>query len=253
MDDGARRTVVLADQHPLWTAAVERIINDLGMEVVGTTTSSNEALELVTQHECDVLVTAITMPPGELNGIELTAKAIARVPSLKVIVLTSDDDAGQIDAAFSAGAAAYVVKTADAEELGAVIHQAFSDSIFLPSLLPAPPPAVAVAVAVAAPSPGPAPVVAAPQPRVIPTGTQRIGNVDLTPREVEVLQLVAQGLSNSELAERLWVSDQTVKFHLSNVYRKLHVESRAKASRWAAVNGLLSGDAHDARDSASPA
>jgi DNA-binding NarL/FixJ family response regulator len=249
MDDGARRTVVLADQHPLWTAAVERIISGLGMEVVGTTTSSNEALELVTQHECDVLVTAITMPPGELNGIELTAKAIARVPSLKVIVLTSDDDAGQVDAAFSAGAVAYVVKTADADELGAVIHQAFSDSIFLPSLLPTP----AVPVPVAAPAP--APVVAAPPPRVIPavtTGTQRIGNVDLTPREVEILQLVAQGLSNSELAERLWVSDQTVKFHLSNVYRKLHVESRAKASRWAAVNGLLSSETRDARDSASP-
>jgi len=67
---------------------------------------------------------------------------------------------------------------------------------------------------------------------------------------VEILQLVAQGLSNSELAERLWVSDQTVKFHLSNVYRQLNVESRAKASRWAAVNGLL---AREVRDSASPA
>jgi DNA-binding CsgD family transcriptional regulator len=83
------------------------------------------------------------------------------------------------------------------------------------------------------------------------TGTQTIGGVDLTPREVEILQLVAQGLSNSELAERLWVSDQTVKFHLSNVYRKLNVESRAKASRWAAVNGLLA--SREVRDSASPA
>jgi DNA-binding NarL/FixJ family response regulator len=254
MDDGARRTVVLADQHPLWTAAVERIVRGLGMDVVGKTTSSNEALELVQQHECDVLVTSITMPSGELNGIELTAKAVARVPSLKVIVLTSDDDAGQVDAAFSAGAVAYVVKTADADELRAVIHQAFSDSIFLPSILPAPVPAPAAALA---PDPAAdadaAETVPAPPPRGLPavtTGSQRIGGVDLTPREVEILQLVAQGLSNSELAERLWVSDQTVKFHLSNVYRKLHVESRAKASRWAAVHGLLS---RETRDSASPA
>jgi len=124
-----RRTVVLVDQHPLWTAAVERIVEGLGMEVVGRTRSSNEALELVQEHKCDVLVTSITMPTGELTGIELTAKAVARVPGLKVIVLTSDDDVSQIDAAFSAGAVAYVVKTADAEELGAVIQQAFSDSI----------------------------------------------------------------------------------------------------------------------------
>jgi DNA-binding NarL/FixJ family response regulator len=244
MDD-VRRTVVLVDQHPLWTAAVERIVRGLGMEVVGRTRSSNEALELVQEHKCDVLVTAITMPAGELTGIELTAKAVARVPSLKVIVLTSDNDESQIDAAFAAGAVAYVVKTADADELGAVIQQAFSDSIFLPPLVPAPAPA---------PVPAPEATVTAPPPRVAPaltTGTQTIGGVDLTPREVEILQLVAQGLSNSELAERLWVSDQTVKFHLSNVYRKLNVESRAKASRWAAVNGLLA--SREVRDSASPA
>jgi DNA-binding NarL/FixJ family response regulator len=242
-----RRTVVLVDQHPLWTAAVERIVQGLGMEVVGRTRSSNEALELVQEHKCDVLVTSITMPAGELTGIELTAKAVARVPGLKVIVLTSDDDVSQIDAAFSAGAVAYVVKTADAEELGAVIQQAFSDSIFLPPLASAPAP-------VPAAGPAQTETVTAPPPRLPPpaltTGTQTVGGVDLTPREVEILQLVAQGLSNSELAERLWVSDQTVKFHLSNVYRKLNVESRAKASRWAAVNGLL---AREVRDSASPA
>jgi two-component system, NarL family, response regulator LiaR len=232
MGEGARRTVVLADQHPLWTAAVERIVNGLGMDVVGRTTSSNDALDLVQQHACDILVTSISMPAGEPNGIELAAKAIARVPDLKVIVLTSDDDPRQIDAAFRAGAVAYVVKTADADELRAVIQQAFSDSIFLPSLLPDPAPEATAATSAPAPPPRVVPVV--------PTGTQRIGGVDLTPREVEILQLVAQGLSNSELADRLWVSDQTVKFHLSNVYRKLHVESRAKASRWAAVHGLLS-------------
>ena len=88
MSDGARRTVVLVDQHPLWTAAVERIVGGLGMEVLGRTASSSAALELLQQHECDVLVTDITMPSGEPNGIELTAKAVARVPSLKVIVLT---------------------------------------------------------------------------------------------------------------------------------------------------------------------
>jgi DNA-binding NarL/FixJ family response regulator len=227
------RTVVIVDQYPLWLAAVERIVADLGLAVVGSTRSSTEALELVQQHACDVLVTSLTMPHGEPSGIELTANALARVPSLKVIVLGSSDDDSQVEAALAAGAAAYVVKTADAEDLQAVIQQVFSDSIFLPPLAPHVQAAPAAADE-AAPAPRPAPPLA--------TGTQTIGGVDLTPREVEVLQLVAQGLSNVELAERLWLSDQTVKFHLSNVYRKLNVESRAKASRWAAVNGLLSPD-----------
>lgn len=236
MDD-AMRSAVIVDQYPLWLAAVERIVGGLGLEVVGVTGSSNKALELVQEHRCDVLVTGITMPRGEPNGIELTANALARVPSLKVIVLGSTNDGTQIDAAFAAGAAAYVVKTADAEDLRAVIQQVFSDSIFLPPLA-AQAHAAPTTDETATPAPRPTPPVA--------TGTQTIGGVDLTPREVEILQLVAQGLSNVELAERLWLSDQTVKFHLSNVYRKLNVESRAKASRWAAVQGLLSPDPFEA-------
>jgi DNA-binding NarL/FixJ family response regulator len=227
------RTAVIVDQYPLWLAAVERIVVDLGLEVVGLARSSSEALELVQQTRCDVLVTGIGMPRGEPNGIELTANALARVPSLKVIVLGSSNDGSQIDAAFAAGAAAYVVKTADAEDLQAVIQQVFSDSIFLPPLA-AQAQASRKTEEAATPAARPSPPIA--------TGTQTIGGIDLTPREVEILQLVAQGLSNVELAERLWLSDQTVKFHLSNVYRKLDVESRAKASRWAAVHGLLSPD-----------
>jgi DNA-binding NarL/FixJ family response regulator len=230
MDERDARTVVLADQHPLWTAAVEPIARGLGMDVVGMTSSSTEALELVERHRCDVLITGISMPPGELNGVELTAAATARVPSLKVIVLSSDTDQRQIDAAFRAGAVAYVIKTAHADDLRSVIQQAFSHSIFLPSPLPATPP--------------PPRVVAPPR-----SGTQSYNGIDLTPREVEILQLVAEGMSNAELAARLWVGEQTIKFHLSNVYRKLHVSNRTEASRWAASHGLLA----DGRDSSSVA
>ena len=65
------------------------------------------------------------------------------------------------------------------------------------------------------------------------------GGADLTVRELEILQLVAEGQSNSEMARRLWVTEQTVKFHLSNIYRKLNVSNRTQASRWAQVHGLL--------------
>ncbi len=69
---------------------------------------------------------------------------------------------------------------------------------------------------------------------------------DLTRRELEILQFVAEGHSNTQLAKMLWVTEQTVKFHLSNVYRKLHVANRTEASRWAQLNGLLSSPAkHD--------
>jgi DNA-binding NarL/FixJ family response regulator len=226
MNDCGVRTVVLADRHPLWTAAVEPIVWELGMEVVGKTTLSSEALELVELHRCDVLITGIKPVDGEMNGIELAAKATARVPSLKVIVLTAETDEGQVDAAFRAGAVAYVIKTAHADDLRSVIQQVFSESIFLPSLLTS-----------SSPPPQPTPI--APPLR---SGTQNFGGVDLTPREVEILRLAAEGLSNSDLASRLWVGEQTIKFHLSNVYRKLHVANRTEASRWAAMNGVLSPD-----------
>jgi DNA-binding NarL/FixJ family response regulator len=224
MADRVARTVVLADHHPLWIEAVEPIMVGLGMEVAGKTSSSTEALELIELHRCDVLITGITMPAGEMNGIELTAAATERLPTLKVIVLASETDQRQIDAVFRAGAVAYVIKTAHADDLRSVIQQAFSHSIFLPSLLPSPPPP---------------PRVPPPPPR---SGTQSVGGIELTPREVEILQLVAEGMSNAELAGRLWVGEQTIKFHLSNVYRKLHVANRTEASRWAASHGLLAVD-----------
>src|SRR4051812_5562347 len=129
------RTAVLVDQYPLWLSALERIVVELDVDVVGMTGSSNEALELVQQHRCDVLLTGVDMPHGEPTGIELTANALARVSSLKVIVLGSSEEGSQIDAAMAAGASAYVVKTADAEDLQAVIQQVFSDSIYLPPFL----------------------------------------------------------------------------------------------------------------------
>jgi DNA-binding NarL/FixJ family response regulator len=216
MGDAKVRSVALVDQHPLWLDAVEPIVSGIGMQVVGKSSMPSEALELIETHRCDVLITGITMPPGEMNGLDLIAKARACVPEIKAIVLTSRDDTRQIDAALAAGAVAYVIKTAHADDLRSAIHQAFSHSIFLPRMRPA-----------AAPTPAPA--------------TAADPAAELTRRELEILQLVAEGHSNSQLARMLWVTEQTVKFHLSNIYRKLDVVNRTEASRWAEVHGLLSG------------
>ena len=137
------------------------------------------------------------------------------MPGIKAIVLTSRDDTRQIDAALAAGAVAYVIKTAQADDLRSAIHQAFSHSIFLPRTRPA-------------------------------AARRRAATADrpcreLTRRELEILQLVAEGHSNSQLARMLWVTEQTVKFHLSNIYRKLDVVNRTEASRWAEVQRLAPG------------
>jgi len=132
-------------------------------------------------------------------------------PGLKTIVLTSSDDPSDISGAFAAGAAAYVIKTAHADDIASAIRQAFDHSIFFS------PPALA------------------PAETMAPSN----GADELTRREFEILKLAADGHSNAQMAKMLWVTEQTVKFHLSNIYRKLDVSNRTEASRWAQLHGLL--------------
>ena len=127
-------------------------------------------------------------------------------------MLSVYDDARHIDGALAAGAVAYVIKTAHPDDLRSAIRQAFAHSVYLPGSRPAAAQAARVA-------------------------TEDLP--DLTRRELEILQLVAEGHSNTQLAKMLWVTEQTVKFHLSNVYRKLDVANRTEASRWAQLHGLL--------------
>ena len=207
------RTAVLVDHHPLWLDAVSLVVADLGLTVVGTATSGRDGLALVTEHRPDVLVTGIQMPEGDIDGIELVRRGNEIVPALRAIVLSVYDDTKHIDAALAAGAVAYVIKTAHPDDLRSAIRQAFAHSVYLPGSRPA----AAAQTARAATEDLP----------------------DLTRRELEILQLVAEGHSNTQLAKMLWVTEQTVKFHLSNVYRKLDVANRTEASRWAQLHGLL--------------
>ena len=206
------RTAVLVDQHPLWLDAVSMVVGDLGMTIVGTASSGREGLALVGEQRPDVLVTGIQMPAGDIDGIELVRMGRESVPALRAIVLSVYDDTKHIDAALAAGAVAYVIKTAHPDDLRSAIRQAFAHSVYLPGSR-----------------------TAAVQPAHAPTEDLP----DLTRRELEILQLVAEGHSNTQLAKMLWVTEQTVKFHLSNVYRKLDVANRTEASRWAQLHGLL--------------
>ena len=218
------RTAVVVDQHPLWVAGVQRVVEELGLQVAGTATSGREGLALLTELRPDVLITGIKMARGDLDGIEVVARGMQSVPTMKAIVLSVYDDTEHIDAALAAGAVAYVIKTAHPDDLRSAVRQAFAHSVYLyGNRAPAAPVASSRAAAEVA---------------------------ELTRRELEILRLVAEGHSNTQLAKMLWVTEQTIKFHLSNVYRKLKVANRTEASRWAQLNGLLETSTNGSKESA---
>jgi two-component system response regulator DevR len=207
-----RRRAVVLDRDPLVLEGLQEVLARAGVEIVGKTTSSEQALALVEEQEPDLLVTEVELADEGMDGIECMRQARDRVGELKTVVVSSSDDPGLVAAALEAGAEAYVVKTAHPDDLASAIRQAFEPSVYLSG------------------SPAPAP----PARR---DGADEAAG--LTRRETEILRLAAVGHSNAELARMLWVTEETVKFHLSNVYRKLQVSNRTEAAHWAQVHGLL--------------
>jgi DNA-binding NarL/FixJ family response regulator len=210
---GATRSAVLLDPFPLWLDAVEHVLSRIDFDIVGKTTRASEALTLVEATEPDLLVAEIKTRDTELDGLTCIRRARDRVPRLKAIVLSLHGSPEYIDAAFEAGASAYVLKTAEAADFATTVRQSFEQSIYLEG-----------GRARLAPSPPPPP-------------SEESGG--LTRRELEILRLAAEGHKNAEMASMLWLTEQTIKFHLSNIYRKLNVANRTEASRWAQVHGLL--------------
>jgi DNA-binding NarL/FixJ family response regulator len=204
------RTAVLLDRHPLWLDALDQLVCELGIEVAGRTTDADEAVDLIEEHRPDVFIAGVDAGHDEFECVRRAKQAR---PGMKAIVVADETATETIEAAFAAGATIYCVKTAEQQDLASAIRQAFERSIYI------------AGSGVEAP--------AAPEP-VASDAVQ-----ELTRRELEILRLAAEGHSNSQLARMLWVTEQTVKFHLSNIYRKLDVANRTEASRWAQLNGLL--------------
>lgn len=210
-DDDATRSAVLhgrrallVDQHPLWHEAVDLVLRRLDMEVAGRFVDADSAIEALEDDGADLLVLDIDIG-GSSDGMGLVRVARTRRPTIRIVVLTLDDSPAQVHAALTAGADAYVLKAAHPDDLATAVRQSFTHSVYL-----------------------------APPPTGLPHET-----TPLTGREIEILRLVAEGYSNRRLAELLSVSEPTVKFHLTNVYRKLRVGNRTEASRWAQRHGLL--------------
>jgi DNA-binding NarL/FixJ family response regulator len=192
------------------------VLERIGLKVVGKTTSGSDATSLVEEQSPDLLILEVDALPGEPSGLEVLRHARSRRERLRAVVLTTRAGPEHIDAALNAGASAYVLKSAHPDDLATALRQTFDHSVFTVS-----PRVAAQAEAPSGRTEGPA---------------------GLTRRELEILKLVAEGHSNTVRARTLWVTEQTVKFHLSNIYRKLDVTNRTQASRWAQLNGLLEAD-----------
>lgn len=208
-----RRTAVILDDHPLWLDAVQSVLERADVGVVARATNREDAFALIEKHRPDVFLTELVVGGDEAATMTLIATALEHLPSMKVIVLSATSDAGAVRQALAAGVVAYVLKTAHPDDLASAIRQAFEHSFFLA-------PRASLSL-VGAPS------------------RRDDAEDSLTPREREILALAGQGYSNARIARALWVTEQTVKFHLSNVYRKLGVTNRTEAARWAQLHGLV--------------
>jgi DNA-binding NarL/FixJ family response regulator len=207
-------TAVILDPHPLWVDAVERVLDGIGIRTAAKVTFPEDAFAAVQEHDPDVFIAELASAGDRLGGLACVKRVRETLPRIRVIILSGFEDPHSIQAALDAGAAAYVVKTAHPDDLATAIRQAFDPSVYLAGAK---------------------------------VGRRSLlreaggDGTDLTRRELEILRLVAQGHSNGELAKMLWITEQTIKFHLSNIYRKLDVGNRTEASRWAQVHGLLDG------------
>jgi DNA-binding NarL/FixJ family response regulator len=198
------------------------LIDDV--EVVGAACDGAEAVRLAETYRPDVVLMDLRMP--DLDGIAATGLLHERLPAVRVLVLTTYADEDAIVPALRAGARGYLTKDASAEQIEAAIRAVHAGQTHLD---PAVQERLVAAVISRPPSPDPA------NPAGTRTGTPPDG---LTTREAEVLALLASGLSNAEIAQRLYLSHATVKTHINRIFAKTGARDRAQAVRYAYRHGL---------------
>lgn len=208
--------VLVADDHPLFRKGLIRLLSSLEhVEVVAQAATGDEAVAAALEHQPDVVVMDLRMP--DLDGVEATRRIVATSPHIRVLVLTMFEDDASVFAAMRAGALGYLLKEADEEEIARAVQSVASgEAVFGP------------AVARRVIQYFTTPATARPSP-VFP---------ELTNREREVLELLAQGRNNGDIARRLFLSPRTVRNHVSNIFTKLAVADRAQAIVRAREAGL---------------
>jgi len=209
--------VLLADDHVVLREATAELVNHQpDMVVVGQASTGEETIRLARQLDADVVVMDLAMPRG--NGLEATRQVLTECPETHVLVLTAHQDREHVIPLLEAGAIGYLPKTVSLNELLEAIRAASRGESILP-------PSIASVVV-----------------RHLARDTEGPEQPVLTPRELEVLCLVAQGLSNYQVARRLHLSVRTIEAHLTHIYNKLGVSSRTEAALLAERRGWLSAD-----------
>ncbi|HEV2134436.1 MAG TPA: response regulator transcription factor [Terracidiphilus sp.] len=210
------KRLLLADDHALMLEGLLRLLSG-EFEIVGTVTNGRAVLEEAKRLNPDVIVLDVSMP--ELNGIEAARRLSAMLPSAKIVFVTQQLDPAYVHAAFAAGAMAYVAKQSAAKDLVEAIRLALSDRYYVTPLVSQ----ESVGISSINPKKNPA---------------EMFGG-ELTPRQREVLQLVAEGKSTKEISAALNISVKTVEFHRNNLMDELGVRSIAELTRYALSRGIV--------------
>jgi DNA-binding NarL/FixJ family response regulator len=202
--------VLLAEDHPVVRVGLERMLgNEEDIEVVGTAANGAEAVELAERVRPDVVLMDLSMPV--LNGIEATRQIVeANEGQVSVVVLTSFSGRQEIIEALDAGASGYLLKDAEPQELLGGVRAAAR---------------------------GDAPLAPRAAREVLSARSEERPDAGLSPREQDVLRLVAEGLPNKLIAQRLSISEKTVKAHLTSIFQQIGVTDRTQAALWAQRHG----------------
>jgi DNA-binding NarL/FixJ family response regulator len=207
--------VVIADAHEAVRAETLSLIKrDRRLDVAGEAASGQQAIDLVARLKPDVLVLDLRLP--DIPGMEVARRIARDYPGTRILALSSYDDEDYVVAALDAGVAGYLPKTAGADEVLNAIHSIVEGDVVLRT---------AVASRLLR--------------RAVSTRTSRGEGERLTDRELEILELVARGLRNRQIAEELHLSSRTVEAHLAHAFTKLKVATRTQALLQAAARGLL--------------
>ena len=201
--------VLIADDHPLILAGIKRALEeDDQFEVVAEARVGSQVLPLVSQTKPDLALLDLRMP--EMDGLTCLDRIRKQHPKVKVVILSVSTDPEVVQTVLNHGAAAYVVKSVNPIDLSSALRQALEGTVFS--------------------------AVGLPEKTAQEDAVKAAG---LTERETTILKALARGLSNEAIGKELWVAQQTVKFHLTNIYRKLDVKNRTEAARYAYEHGLI--------------
>jgi len=199
--------VLIAEDHPLAAAAMRAVLEaDGGFEVVGEARSGSQVLPRARDLRPDLVLLDLMLP--ELDGLTCLERLANEFPEVPVVVCSGLAEQEDVDAARERGACAFVMKSGDPAQLPVALRAAADGDPFEVY-------------------------------GEIETPRRASEDLGLSEREAALLVTLARGLSNQEIGKELWITEQTVKFHLTNVYRKLGVENRTQATRIAYEHGLV--------------